>query len=81
MSSEEYKKSIRELNEEVEDLIDENKELMLENIRLQDEVDSLWAMMDEMTESDIKNYSHLLKDVKSDILARTLMITTKKAEA
>lgn len=81
MSSEEYKKSIRELNEEVEDLIDENKELMLENIRLQDEVDSLWAMMDEMTESDIKNYSHLLKDVKSDILTRTLMITTKKAEA
>ena len=56
-------------------------ELKEKNKKLQDEVDSLWAMMDELTESDIKNYSHLLKDVKSDILTRTLMITTKKADA
>jgi regulator of replication initiation timing len=81
MTSEEYKKIIKELKEEVEDLLDENKEMMLENTKLQDEADSLWSMMDEMTEADIKNYSHLLKDVKSDILTRTLMITTKKADA
>jgi len=81
MTDEEVEKDFEELREEIDDLLYENRELALENTRLQDEVDSLWAMMDELTESDIKNYSHLLKDVKSDILTRTLMITTKKADA
>tara|TARA_Y100000296_G_C5016356_1_gene177619 strand:+ start:145 stop:390 length:246 start_codon:yes stop_codon:yes gene_type:complete len=81
MTDEEVEKDFEELREEIDDLLYENRELALENTRLQDEVDSLWAMMDEVTEADIKNYSHLLKDIKSDVLARTLMITTKKADA
>jgi predicted secreted Zn-dependent protease len=56
------------------------EEMKKENIKLQDEVDSLWAMMDEITKSDIEKHSHLLKDLESDALIRSLMITKKKVD-
>jgi len=52
-----------------------------ENKNLKDEVDSLWAMMDEMTKSDVENWSHLLEELKTDVITRALMVTKKKADA
>jgi predicted nucleic acid-binding Zn-ribbon protein len=51
-----------------------------ENATLRDEVDSLWAMMDEITKSDIENFSHLVEDLKADVITKSLMITKKKAD-
>ena len=69
------------LKEEIDLLVQENKDLITKNENLQDENDSLWAMMDEITKSDIENYSHLLKELKADVITRSLMITKKVAEA
>ena len=37
-------------------------------------------MMDEITKSDIEKHSHLLKDLESDAIVRSLMITKKKVD-
>ena len=37
-------------------------------------------LMDELTKSDIENFSHLLKELEADIITKTLMVTRKKAE-
>ena len=60
--------------------IDILKKVKEENEKLQDEVDSLWAMMDEITKSDIENWSHLVEGLKSDVIEKTLMITKKVAD-
>lgn len=72
---------IKILSEEINDLIEENKKLIKLNEQLQDEVDSLWMIMDEMTQSDIDNHAHLLKDLKTDIITKTLMMSKKKVLA
>ena len=59
----------------------ELEELEEELERLTDEVDSLWAMMDEMTKADIKNWAHLVKDLEKDVITRALMVTKKIADA
>tara|TARA_R100000008_G_C3474249_1_gene110557 strand:+ start:95 stop:310 length:216 start_codon:yes stop_codon:yes gene_type:complete len=56
------------------------KQLKEENIKLKDELDSLWLMMDEMQKADIKNWTHLMKQLKKDVLAKSLMVTKNKAE-
>ncbi len=56
-------------------------ELKEKNKKLQDEVDSLWAMMDEITKSDIENFSHILEDLERDVIVKSLMVTKKKAQA
>ena len=71
---------IQDLQEEIIELIAENKELTVKNEDLQDEVDSLWAMMDEITKSDIENFSHLLNEIKADVITRTLMVSKKKVD-
>ena len=53
-------KKIDELEEEIEKLEELIKKAKKENAELQDEVESLWAMMDEITKSDIENFSHIL---------------------
>ena len=63
--------------EKLEELIDRAKK---ENVKLKDEVDSLWAMMDEMTKSDIENWAHLVKELQQDVLTRSLMISKKKVD-
>ena len=80
-------RNIDELQEEIDELlveIDRTREeveaLRKFNDELQDEVDSLWAMMAEITKSDIENYSHLLDELKADVITRTLKITKIKAE-
>ena len=65
---------IKELEEKIIVLKDKNK-------RLQDEVDSLWAMMDEMTQADIENWKHLWDDIQTDVAVRALMVSKKKADA
>jgi regulator of replication initiation timing len=71
---------IQDLQEELIDIIAENKELTLKNEALQDEVDSLWAMMDEITKSDIENFSHILDEIKADVVMRALMVSKKKVD-
>jgi uncharacterized protein YoxC len=73
--------TINGLKKEIDFLTQENKTLITKNDGLQDEVDSLWAMMDEMQKSDIKNWSHLMHEFKADVIARSLMITNKVADA
>ena len=55
--------------------------LKQKNKKLQDEVDSLWAMMDEMTKADIENWKHLMKDLEKDTIVKALMVSKVKAEA
>ena len=66
-------KELEELEEELERLKEENK-------KLTDEVESLWAMMDEMTKSDVENWSHLVDQLKDDVISKALMVTKKKAD-
>ena len=61
-------------NKTIDDLKEENK-------KLQDEVDSLWAMMDEITASDIENFSNIMEDIEKDVLVRSLMVSKKKVLA
>jgi len=69
---------LEENNKQINILIND---LITKNRKLQDEVDSLWAMMDEMTKSDIENWSSILEDLEKDVIIRSLMITKKKALA
>ena len=71
---------VENLQEEIIELIEENKQLVIKNHDLQDEVDSLWAMMDEITKSDIENFSHLLDEIKADVITRALMVSKKKVD-
>ena len=66
---------------DIEELKEELEKLKAENRKLVDEVESLWAMMDEMTKSDIENWKHLVDDLEKDVLTRALMVTNKKADA
>ncbi len=70
-----------EINVYVTKVLKKNKELVLKNKKLQDEVDSLWAMMDEITKSDIENFANILEDLHKDVIVKSLMITKKKALA
>lgn len=67
-------KKLKELEEELE-------KLKAENRKLTDEVESLWAMMDEMTKADIQNWKHLMEDLEKDTIVKALMVSKKKAEA
>ena len=71
--SDDLKKQISETKENLKKLKDEN-------LKLKDELDSLWAMMDEMTAADIKNWSHLMKDLSQSAITKSLMDTNKKAD-
>ena len=66
---------------EIEKLKEHLKKANKEKEKLQDEVDSLWAMMDEMTKSDIENWTHLLDQLEKDTAVKALMVTKKKADA
>jgi predicted nucleic acid-binding Zn-ribbon protein len=73
-------KKIDELEKEIENLEILIKKAKKENVLLKDEVDSLWAMMDEITKSDIENFSHILEELKADVVTRALMVTKKVAD-
>lgn len=67
-------KTIKEFKELTQDL--KNKIIALE-----DENKLLWNMLDEMRESDIKNYSEMLEEITKDALTAQLMVSTTKGEA
>tara|TARA_R110000751_G_scaffold54251_1_gene116770 strand:+ start:5346 stop:5573 length:228 start_codon:yes stop_codon:yes gene_type:complete len=71
---------INMLEEKITRLEDVIKKTKKENAELKDEVDSLWAMMDEITKSDIENFSHILDEIRADVITKVLMVTKKKAE-
>jgi predicted nuclease with TOPRIM domain len=71
---------IDELEKEIELLEEMIRKAKKENAELKDEVDSLWAMMDEITKSDIENFSHILDEIRADVITKTLMVTKKKAD-
>tara|TARA_Y100000296_G_C5063938_1_gene201340 strand:- start:258 stop:485 length:228 start_codon:yes stop_codon:yes gene_type:complete len=71
---------VDELEKEIEKLEELIKKAKKENAELKDEVSSLWAMMDEITKSDIENFSHILEQLKADVLTRALMVTKKVAD-
>ena len=73
-------KELEELEEQIKIADKALKKVKEENEALQDEVDSLWAMMDEITKSDIENWSHLVEELKSDVVEKSLMITKKVAD-
>lgn len=57
----------------IEKLVKENKEL-------RDEVESLWFMLDEMTKTDVENWSSIFEKLDMDVASRALMVTKKKAD-
>lgn len=69
------------LEEEILELVEENKKLVLENERLTDEVESLWLLLEEIKKSDVKEHEHLLKDLEKEIAIKSLMYTSKKGYA
>ena len=71
---------IKELEKEIEELDSLIEKAKKENAELKDEVDSLWGMMDEITKSDIENFSHILEELKADVITRALMVTKKVAD-
>jgi len=73
-------KGLKDLKKQIAKAAEALEEARKENTKLQDEVDSLWSMMDEITESDIEQYSHLLKELKTEIEEKELMTTKKVAD-
>jgi len=73
-------KSSEKLQEEIEETKKKIKKLREQNLKLKDEVKSLWSMMDELHEADIKNWAHLIKELEKKEITAQLMTTTKKAE-
>ena len=71
---------IDELEEEIKKLDKLIEKAKKENAELKDEVDSLWSMMDEITKSDIENFSHILEELKADVITKALMVTKKVAD-
>jgi len=55
------------------------KELRDKNRKLQDEVDSLWVMLDELKDSEIKNWNEIISQMKLNIRTREMMTSKKKA--
>tara|TARA_R110002020_G_scaffold461481_1_gene680421 strand:+ start:269 stop:496 length:228 start_codon:yes stop_codon:yes gene_type:complete len=71
---------VDELEKEIDKLEELIEKAKKENAELKDEVDSLWAMMDEITKSDIENFSHILEELKADVITKALMVTKKVAD-
>ena len=80
-NNDDLQKEIAKLREQIKKTKVEKKKLDQANEKLQDEVDSLWSMMDEMTKSDIQNWFSILEKLEKDTVIKALMVTKNKAEA
>ena len=65
------KKKLEDLNKN--ELIKEVKELREQNKSLKDEKESLWMMLDEISESDIENWAYLLDQLEAKVGESTLI--------
>ena len=81
MKNKTFEEEIENLKKQIEKTKLEKVELDKMNEKLQDEVDSLWAMMDEMTKADVKNWTNILDKLEKDTVVKALMVTNKKADA
>ena len=72
-------KSSEDLQKEIAETKRLIKNLRKQNAKLKDEVESLWGMLDELNEADIKNWAHLMKEIEDQEVAAQLM-TAKKAD-
>ena len=72
---------LEDYEQEILELVEENKKLVLENKKLQDECESLWHMMDEIKKSDVEEHTHLLKELELELKLKSLMYTKKKGYA
>jgi len=73
-------KLLKELKEQINKTEKDLNKVKKENIKLKDELDSVWGMLDEIAESDIENYNHLLEKIENDAILKKLMTTTKKVD-
>ncbi len=73
------KKKLEDLNKN--ELIKEVKQLREQNETLKDEKESLWMMLDEISESDIENWAYLLDQLEAKVGESTLIrgLPTDKA--
>jgi len=74
------KKLLKELKEQIKEAEENLKIVQENNAKLEDELGSLWSMMDELKQSDIKNWGHLVKQLQNELITKSLMTTSKKAE-
>ena len=72
-------KSRDELQKQIEETKKLIKSLRKQNVKLKDEVQSLWGMLDELSQADIKNWGHLMKELEEKETAQQL-VTAKKAD-
>jgi cell division septum initiation protein DivIVA len=68
------------LQRELELLVEENTRLLDRNLQMQDEIDSLWAMMDAMTNAEKEAWLEVLDDLDTDTAVKAMMVTKKKAD-
>jgi len=71
---------LKELREQINKAEEDLKIVQENNAKLEDELESLWSMMDELKEADIKNWGHLVKQLQDELISKSLMTTTKKAD-
>jgi len=79
--NENFQKELGKLRKQIEKTKKERNILEEANKKLQDEVDSLWVMLDELDRSDIGNWNDILDQLKTDTLTKALMMSKNKAEA
>tara|TARA_R110000824_G_scaffold214302_1_gene400584 strand:- start:105 stop:362 length:258 start_codon:yes stop_codon:yes gene_type:complete len=79
-SMEELYALIKELETDLRETLEENIKLFDENLKLKDENASLWAMMDEITNSDKAAWLKILEELDKDTLLKGMMISTKKVD-
>lgn len=88
-TNEELQKEIKKLQKLLNKTKKETKKIDEINSKLQDEVDSLWFLMDEVTKADVKkvkDWTNILDyiendKIEKDTLTKILMVTDKKADA
>tara|TARA_R110000796_G_scaffold217192_2_gene333246 strand:+ start:242 stop:514 length:273 start_codon:yes stop_codon:yes gene_type:complete len=88
-TNEELQKEIKELEKLLNKTKKETKKIDQINSKLQEEVDSLWFLMDEVTKADVKkvkDWTNILEHIENDkiekdTLTKLLMVTSKKADA
>ena len=68
------------LQRELQLLVEENTRLLDRNLQMQDEIDSLWAMTDAMTNAEKEAWLEVLDDLDTDTAVKAMMITKKKAD-
>jgi len=79
--NENFQKELGKLEKQIKKAEKERDRFEESNKNLQDEVDSLWSMLDEMNKSDIQNWTHILDQLKTDTITKALMMSKNKVEA